>query len=232
MKSIKKVKFKKLILSKSLVKFYESDDFKELRDYIPGEDIRNIHWISSAKHQKLLSIEKENLKNQKIAVILLLLFKDKLAKEIFYILAISAIFYKQKLEVFVISDKIKYFKPKKFSDIEKIEKYIDNLELKKINLKTFDLKIKDVLAIFIGDFFYKIKLSKKNKNVLLIVRDKLELFNSLINIDKSQKTYLDLENLKHYLTMLKKNDTFYRGIKQRKIFSNKNLLAILKETFE
>jgi len=235
---MKKVKFKKLILSKSLVKFYESDDFKELRDYIPGEDIRNIHWISSAKHQKLLSIEKENLKNQKIAVILLLLFKDKLAKEIFYILAISAIFYKQKLEVFVISDKIKYFKPKKFSDIEKIEKYIDNLELKKINLKTFDLKIKDVLAIFIGDFFYKIKLSKQNKNVLLIVRDKLEenpkklLFNSLINIDKSQKAYLDLENLKHYLTMLKKNDTFYKGIKQRKIFSNKNLLAILKDTFE
>jgi len=123
---MKKVKFKKLILSKSLVKFYESDDFKELRDYIPGEDIRNIHWISSAKHQKLLSIEKENLKNQKIAIILLLdknmLFKNKLAivKEIFYILAISAIFYKQKLEVFVISDKIKYFKPKKFSDIEKV----------------------------------------------------------------------------------------------------------------
>jgi len=241
---MKKVKFKKLILSKSLVKFYESDDFKELRDYIPGEDIRNIHWISSAKHQKLLSIEKENLKNQKIAIILLLdknmLFKNKLAilKEIFYILAVSAIFYKQNLEVFVISDKIKYFKPRKFSDIEKIEEYIDNLELKKINLKTFDLKIRDVLAIFIGDFFYKIKLNKKNKNVLLIVRDKLEenpkklLFNSLVSIDKSQKTYLDIENLKHYLKMLKKNDSFYKGIKQRKIFSNKNLLAILKETFE
>ena len=241
---MKKIKFKKLILSKSLVKFYESDDFKELRDYIPGEDIRNIHWISSAKHQKLLSIEKENLKNQKIAIILLLdknmLFKNKLAilKEIFYILAVSAIFYKQKLEVFVISDKIKYFKPRKFSDIEKIEEYIDSLELKKINLKTFDLRIRDVLAIFIGDFFYKIKLSKKNKNVLLIVRDKLEenpkklLFNSLISIDKSQKTYLDIENLKHYLKMLKKNDSFYKGIKQRKIFSNKNLLAILKETFE
>lgn len=241
---MKKVKFKKLILSKSLVKFYESDDFKELRDYIPGEDIRNIHWISSAKHQKLLSIEKENLKNQKIAIILLLdknmLFKNKLAilKEIFYILAVSAIFYKQKLEVFVISDKIKYFKPRKFSDIEKIEEYIDSLELKKVKLKTFDLKIKDVLAIFIGDFFYKIKLSKKNKNVLLIVRDKLEenpkklLFNSLVSIDKYQKTYLDIENLKHYLKMLKKNDSFYKGIKQRKIFSNKNLLAILKETFE
>jgi len=241
---MKKVKFKKLILSKSLIKFYESDDFKELRDYIPGEDIRNIHWISSAKHQKLLSIEKENLKNQKITIILLLdknmLFKNKLAilKEIFYILAVSAIFYKQKLEVFVVTDKIKYFKPKKFSDIEKIEEYIDSLELKKVKLKTFDLKIKDVLAIFIGDFFYKIKLSKKNKNVLLIVRDKLEenpkklLFNSLISIDKSQKTYLDIENLKHYLRMLKKNDSFYKGIKQRKIFSDKNLFAILKETFE
>ena len=241
---MKKVKFKKLILSKSFIKFFEGDDFKELRDYIPGEDIRNIHWISSARHQKLLSIEKENLKNQKIVLVLLLdknmLFRDKFetVKNIFYILATSAIFYKQKLEVFVISDEMRQFKPKKFSDIEKIEEYINKLNLKKVNLTKFNLKVKDSLAIFVGDFFYKIKLNKKNKNVLLIVRDKLEenpkklLFNSLISIDKSKKTYLDMENLKHYLTLLKKNDNFYKKIKQRKIYSNENLIAILKETFE
>ena len=244
MKSTKKVKFKKLILSKSAIKFFEGDDFKELRDYIPGEDIRNIHWISSAKHQKLLSVEKENLKNQNIVLVLLLdknmLFKNKLTivKDIFYILSTSAIFYKQKLEVFIVSDSIKQFKPKKFSDIEKIEEYIEKLNLKKVNLTKFDLKVKNSLIIFIGDFFYKMKLNKKNKNVLLIVRDKLEenpkklLFNSLISIDKSKKTYLDIENLKHYLTLLKKNDSFYKGIKQRKIYSDKNLIAILKETFE
>jgi len=241
---MKKVKFKKLILSKSFIKFFEGDDFKELRDYIPGEDIRNIHWISSARHQKLLSIEKENLKNQKIVLVLLLdkniLFRDKFetVKNIFYILATSAIFYKQKLDVFVISDEMRQFKPKKFSDIEKIEEYINKLNLKKVNLTKFNLKVKDSLAIFVGDFFYKIKLNKKNKNVLLIVRDKLEenpkklLFNSLISIDKSKKTYLDMENLKHYLTLLKKNDNFYKKIKQRKIYSNENLIAILKETFE
>jgi len=239
-----KVKFKKLILSKSLIKFYESDDFKELRDYIPGEDIRNIHWLSSARHQKLLSVEKEHLKNQKIAITLFLdknmLFKDKLSisKEIFYILSVSALFYKQKLEVFIISDEVKMFRPKKLIDIEKIISYINSLNLRKVTLKKFDLKLKDVLAIFIGDFFYKIKLNSKNKNVLLIVRDKLEenpkklLFNSLISIDKSKKSYLDLENLKHYLSLLKKNDAFYKRVEYRKIYSKENLIAVLKETFE
>jgi len=106
---VKKIKIKNKILSKSLIKFYEGDDFKELRDYISGEDVRNIHWLSSAKHQKLLSIEKEQLKNQKIALILLLdknmLFEDKLdiLLETFEILAFSGLFYKQKVEVFVVT---------------------------------------------------------------------------------------------------------------------------------
>jgi len=241
---LQKVKFKKLILSKSLIKFYEGEDFKELRDYIPGEDIRNIHWISSAKHQKLLSIEREHLKNQKIALVLLLdkdmLFEDKLdiVKEIFYILSVSALFYKQKLRVYVVTDEVKRFVPKNYKDIEKITEYIDSLNLKKVKLKNFHLREKDSLAIYVGDFFYKIKLNLKNKNVLLFVRKKVEenpkklLFNSLISIDRAKKTYLDLDNLKHYLSLLQKNDRHYKREKIRKIYSKENLIATLKETFE
>ena len=241
---MQKVKFKKLILSKSLIKFYEGEDFKELRDYIPGEDIRNIHWISSAKHQKLLSIEREHLKNQKIALILLLdkdmLFEDKLeiVKEIFYILSVSALFYKQKLSVYVVSDEVKMFMPKNYKDIEKIIEYIYSLDLKKVKLKDFYLKQKDSLAVYVGDFFYKIRLNPKNKNILLFVRKKVEenpkklLFNSLISIDKAKKTYLDMDNLKHYISLLQKNDRFYKREKIRKIYSKENLIAILKETFE
>ena len=238
------VKFKKLILSKSLVKFYEGEDFKELRDYIPGEDIRNIHWISSAKHQKLLSIEREHLKNQKIAIIILLdkdmLFEDKLdiVKEIFYVLSVSALFYKQKLSVYVVSNEVKRFIPRNYQDIEKIIYYINSLNLKKVKLKNFYLRQKDSLAIYVGDFFYKLRLNVKNKNVLLFVRKKVEenpkklLFNSLISIDKAKKTYLDLNNLKHYIFFLQKNDKFYKKEKIRKIYSKENLIAILKETFE
>ncbi|WP_457559985.1 DUF58 domain-containing protein [Caminibacter sp.] len=238
---MKKVKFKKIILSKSLVKFYEGDDFKEIRDYIPGEDVRNIHWISSAKHQKLLSIERENLKNQKILIIMLLdvnmLFEDKLeiAKEIFYILSVSAIFYKQNLTVLINS---KEFRVRNYKEIEKIIEYIDNLDLKKEKINLKPLKHKGFLAIYIGDFFYKIKLNSKNKNVLLVVRKKVEenpkklLFNSLISIDKKNSTFLDFENLKHYLNTLKKNDSFYKKEKIKKIYSKENILALLKETFE
>ncbi len=241
---MQKVKFKKLILSKSLIKFYEGEDFKELRDYIPGEDIRNIHWISSAKHRKLLSIEREHLKNQKIALILLvdkdMLFEDKLeiVKEIFYILSVSALFYKQKLSVYVVSDEVKMFMPKNYKDIEKIIEYIYSLDLKKVKLKDFYLKQKDSLAVYVGDFFYKIRLNPKNKNILLFVRKKVEenpkklLFNSLISIDKAKKTYLDMDNLKHYISLLQKNDRFYKKEKSRKIYSKENLIAILKETFE
>ncbi|WP_456488954.1 DUF58 domain-containing protein [Caminibacter pacificus] len=241
---MKKVKFKKQILTKSLVKFGVDDDFKELREYIPGEDIRNIHWLSSARASKLLAIEKEHLKNQKIALILLLdkdmLFEDKLqiALKTFEILAISAIYYKQKLEVFIISDKMKKFIPKKIDDVEKIKKYILSLDLKKTTLKPFYLKQKNFLAIYIGDFFYKIKLNPKNKNVLLFIRKKIEenpkklLFNNLISLDKKQSAFLNSNNLTHYLNTLKKNDKIYKKEKVRKIYSDKNLISILKETFE
>ena len=241
---MKIVKIKKKILSKGIVKFSESDDFKELREYIPSEDIRNIHWLSSAKHRKLLAIQREPLQNQKIAIILLLdknmLFKDKLdiAKEIFKILGYSAIYLKQKLEIIIVTDKIKTFTPKHFKEIEKIINYLEKLNLKKCSLTKFEFKKKGFLAIYIGDFFYRIKLNKQNKNVLLIVRKKIEenpkslLFNTLISTDKKEKTFLNIDNLKHYLKTLKKNDKLYKSEKIKKFYENKNILNLLKETFE
>ncbi len=241
---MKKIKIKKFILSKSLIKFFEGDDFKEIRDYIPGEDVRNIHWLSSSKHQKLLSIQRENLKNQKIILAILLdknmLFEDKLdiVKEILNILAFSAIYYKHKLKIYLITDKIEIFDIKNISQIKKILNKIDTLNLKKINLKNFYIKEKNALAIYIGDFFYKIKLNKKNKNILLFVRKKIEenpkslLFKNVKSVDNKLKTFIDLSNIKHYLSTLKRNDAYYKKIKKRKIYSKINLLPILKETFE
>ena len=161
-----------------------------------------------------------------------------IAKEIFKILGYSAIYLKQKLEIIIVTDKIKTFTPKHFKEIEKIINYLEKLNLKKCSLTKFEFKKKGFLAIYIGDFFYKIKLNKQNKNVLLIVRKKIEenpkslLFKSLISIDKKEKTFLNIDNLKHYLKTLKKNDKLYKSEKIKKFYENKNILNLLKETFE
>ena len=125
-----------------------------------------------------------------------------------------------------------------FKEIEKIINYLEKLNLKKCSLTKFEFKKKGFLAIYIGDFFYRIKLNKQNKIVLLIVRKKIEenpkslLFKSLISIDKKEKTFLNIDNLKHYLKTLKKNDKLYKSEKIKKFYENKNILNLLKETFE
>lgn len=240
------VKFKNFILSSSLNLInFEKDDFKELREYIPGEDIRNIHWISSAKRQKLLSIEKEGIKNQKIALILLLdknmLFKNKfdLVLKTFMILSYSAIIQKKHLELFLVTDSIEHFFVKDFSQIEEIEKKLLNLKLKKVKLTTFLPTHKNFLNIYLGDFFYKLPLEQKNKNILLFTREKIEenpkklLFNTIKSID-GKRTFLDFDNLKHYLSMLSKNDNYYKNTKVtiQRIYPEDNLLTKLKEVLE
>ena len=240
------VKFKNFILSSSLNLInFEKDDFKELREYIPGEDIRNIHWISSAKKQKLLSIEKEGVKNQKIALILFLdknmLYKDKFQTVLktFMILAYSAVIQKKHLEVFIVTDALEHFFVKDFSQIESIEKELQSINLKKVKLNPFLPTHKNFLNIYIGDFFYKLPLDRKNKNILLFIREKIEenpkklLFNTLKSID-GKRTFLDVENLKHYLNMLSKNDNYYKNAKVtiQRIYPEDNLLTKLKEVLE
>ncbi len=240
------VKFKNFILSNSLNLInFEKDDFKELREYIPGEDIRNIHWISSAKKQKLLSIEKDGVKNQKIALILLLdknmLYKDKFQTVLktFMILAYSAVIQKKHLEVFIATNILEHFLVKDFSQIESIEKELQSINLKKVKLNPFLPTHKNFLNIYIGDFFYELPLDRKNKNILLFIREKIEenpkklLFNTLKSID-GKRTFLDVENLKHYLNMLSKNDNYYKNAKVtiQRIYPEDNLLTKLKEVLE
>jgi len=241
---LKKVKIKRRVFSKGLVTFFSGEDFKELRDYIPGEDIRNIHWLSSARHQKLLSVEREPLKNQKISLVVLLdknmryLDKFEILKEAVEILVFSALFYKQKIHVYVVAESVKIFVPRKVGDEKKILNYLDSLKLANSEPKKFYLKEKNTLAVYLGDFFYKIKLNRKNKNYLLFIRKKIEerpkklLFNTLKSVDSKEKTFLDFDNLKHYLSLLKKNDDFYKREKVRKIYFKNEVLSVLKDALE
>ncbi len=240
------VRFRNFILSSgvNLINF-EKEDFKELREYIPGEDIRNIHWISSAKRQKLLSIEKEEIKNQKIALVLLLdknmLYAEKFETfiKVFMILAYSAVVQKKHLEVYIVTNEVRHFLVSHFKEIETIEEELQKLDLKNVSLIPFTPNHKNYLNIFLGDFFYTFSLDRKNRNILLFIREKVEenpkklLFHSLKSID-GMRTFLDRDNLKHYLATLAKNDDFYKRAKVviQRIHSGDNLLTKLKEVLE
>ncbi len=241
------VKFKNFILSNSLNRIsFEKEDFKELREYIPGEDIRNIHWISSAKRQKLLSIEKEEMKNQKIALILLLdenmLYgrKFEILLQIFMILAYSAVVQKKHLEVFIVTEEVDHFLVQHITEIEAIEQKLQNIELANIKPTLFTPLHKNYLNIFIGDFFYTLPLDRKNKNLLLFIREKVEenpqklLFNTLKSINGKKRTFLEMANLTHYLRNLAKNDDYYKraGVPIQRIYPQNNLLTKLKEVLE
>ena len=74
---------------------------------------------------------------------------------------------------------------------------------------------------------------------MLFIREKIEenpkklIFNTLKSID-GKKTFLDVENLKHYLNMLSKNDNYYKNAKVtiQRIYPEDNLIIKLKEVLE
>jgi len=227
------------------INFDNSDDFKELREYIEGEDIRKIHWFSTAKKNKPMVIERENRKSQNVLLVILLdknsLFLDKLNTmlKIYFILANSAIYQKQNLEILVVTDITKLFKISNLFELDEVEKYIESLNLKKVTLSNFDITQKNYLAIFIGDFFYKIKFNLSNKNIFIFVREQVEenpkkyLKNTLKDIS-SNSTFLSKLNLKFYLSKLKDNDSYYNNFKviRQKIYPKDNIVFKLKEVLE
>jgi len=241
------VKFKKFILSnKSMfVNLSEKDDFKELREYLPGEDIRNIHWFSTAKKNKPMVIERESRKSQNILLVLLLdknsLFLDKFPTmlKIYFILATSAIHQKQNLEILIVTNTTKLFKVKNLYELNEVENYINNLDLKKVTLTKFNITQKRYLVIFIGDFFYKIEFNLANKNVFIFVREKIEetpkkYLNHTLKDISSNTTFLTKLNLKYYLSKLKQNDSYYQNFKiiKQKIYPKDNIVTKLKEILE
>ena len=242
------VKFKKFILSNNkqmFINLSEKDDFKELREYIPGEDIRNIHWFSTAKKNKPMVIERESRKSQNILLVLLLdknsLFLDKLPTmlKIYFILATSAIYQKQNLEILIVTDTTKLFKVTHLYELNEVENYINSLDLKKVTLAKFNITQKRYLVVFIGDFFYKIDFNLANKNVFIFVREKIEenpkkYLNYTLKDISSNTTFLTKLNLKYYLSKLKQNDSYYQNFKiiKQKIYPKDNIVTKLKEVLE
>ncbi len=210
-KNIKKllIKTKRSIFSEQignhLSKFKgEGYDFLELREYEPGEDIRNIDWTISAKQQKPYVKVFHTQRELNIKIINCISgslyfgrakFKNEILAEISAIIGYSALFQGDNFSSYIINDSLKLDikKTKRIYDVNRMVENIYNYDLigKDINYKLIQnelyKKIKEKSIVFIVGDFIKCDnldlrlLSKKHEVIVLIVRDKFEETPEVIN---------------------------------------------------
>jgi uncharacterized protein (DUF58 family) len=173
----------------------EGYDFIELREYMPGDDIRHIDWNITAKLQKpyIKIFREERELNVVIASMLngsvhfgSKRFKQDAIAELVAMLSFSTIKNGDLLSSYIFSQKLEFYqKPtKKLFSIHRSVDEVLNFEAlhKKANYKEMtDVLFKRLkrksLIVLIGDFFeipdLKV-LAKKHEVIAVIVRDILE----------------------------------------------------------
>ncbi len=173
----------------------EGYDFIELREYMPGDDIRHIDWNITAKMQKpfIKIFREERELNVVVASVLngsvhfgSKKFKQDVIAEVVALLSFSTIKNGDLLSSYIFTDKmISHLKPSK--KINQVQKSVDNiLNFEALNQKVNFRVLADTLykrlkrkslIIIVGDFFeipdFKL-LAKKHEVVAVLVRDKLE----------------------------------------------------------
>jgi len=173
----------------------EGYDFIELREYMPGDDIRHIDWNITAKLQKpYIKIFREERELNVVVASMLngsvhfgsKRFKQDVIAEVAALLSFSTLKNGDLLSSYIFSDKMEaHLKPsKKLSSVHKGVDEILNFDPlnKKANYKNladtlFKRLKRKSLIIVIGDFFeipdFKL-LAKKHEVVAIVVRDLLE----------------------------------------------------------
>ena len=173
----------------------EGYDFIELREYMPGDDIRHIDWNITAKMQKpfIKIFREERELNVVVASVLngsvhfgSSKFKQDVIAEVVALLSFSTIKNGDLLSSYIFTDKmVSHLKPSK--KINQVQKSVDDiLNFEALNQKVDFKVISDTLyrrlkrkslVLIIGDFFEipDLKLlAKKHEVIAIIVRDKLE----------------------------------------------------------
>jgi len=173
----------------------EGYDFVELREYMPGDDIRHIDWNITAKMQKpFIKVFREERELNVVLVSVLngsvyfgsKKFKQDTIAEVVALLGYSTLKNGDLLSSYIFTDReISHLRPSK--KLYQVQKGVaDILEFNPLNEKV-DFKIladylfqrlkRRSLIIVVGDFFeipdFKL-LAKKHEVVSVIVRDKLE----------------------------------------------------------
>ncbi|HHD81781.1 MAG TPA: DUF58 domain-containing protein [Campylobacterales bacterium] len=170
-------------------------DFREIRDYDHGDDIRKINWKATAKGNGL----KTNVFNEERELNIVLAFmvsgslnfgsvklKQEVASEVLALLAYSALNGHNRLQAQFFSDRSeRFFEPSKSDNIiyNLVEEatQIETLG-KEVNYKKFCEFVNGVvrqksLIFMVGDFYGEVDLSEiahKNEVYALMIRDRLE----------------------------------------------------------
>jgi uncharacterized protein (DUF58 family) len=213
----------------------EGYDFLELREYMPGDNIKFIDWNITAKLQtpyvKVFHEEREI--NVVIASTLngsvhfgSTKLKQDLIAEITALLSFSSIKNSDTFSSFIYTDKLESFtKPSKrinavtlaTKEIIEFDAMKKGLDLKKMGDSLFLSVKKRSLIFIIGDFFeipdFKI-LAKKHEVIIIIARDRLEENPPLFGLAtlEDPQTGLDLEGdfsktaINKYKTKVKLHD--------------------------
>ncbi|CAA6805631.1 MAG: Unknown protein [uncultured Campylobacterales bacterium] len=172
----------------------EGIDFRELSEYNEGDDIRKIHWPTSAKKQSLYVKKFDESKNLSIHIISLLsgslyfgsdILKQELLARIVAILSYATIFQKDTLNSAIFIDEVKHkFKNiKKSSSVTSIIKQIleyevigSSIDYEALSKYISSIKKRSVIFL-VGDFMSDIsalKVSSKHDVRAIVVRDKFE----------------------------------------------------------
>jgi len=173
----------------------EGYDFIELREYMPGDDIRHIDWNITAKLQKpyIKIFREERELNVVVASVLngsvhfgSKKFKQDVIAEVVASLSFSTLKNGDLLSSYIFTDKmVSHSKPSK--KLYQIQKSVDEIlsfdalnqkvDYKNIAETLFKRLKRKSLIIVVGDFFeipdFKL-LAKKHELVAIIVRDHLE----------------------------------------------------------
>ena len=173
----------------------EGYDFIELREYMPGDDIRRIDWNITAKMQKpfIKIFREERELNVVVASVLngsvhfgSKKFKQETIAEVIALLGFSTIKNGDLLSSYIFTDKmISSLKPSKkihqvqkmTDDILKFDALHQKVDFKVISDTLYKRLKRKSLIMIVGDFFEipDLKLlAKKHEVVAIIVRDHLE----------------------------------------------------------
>jgi uncharacterized protein (DUF58 family) len=173
----------------------EGYDFIELREYMPGDDIRHIDWNITAKMQKpfIKIFREERELNVVVASVLngsvhfgSKKFKQDTIAEVVALLSFSTIKNGDLLSSYIFTDKmVSHLKPSK--KVNHVQKSVDEiLSFNALNQKV-DFKViadtlykrlkRKSLIIIVGDFFEIPNfalLAQKHEVIAVVVRDLLE----------------------------------------------------------
>jgi uncharacterized protein (DUF58 family) len=173
----------------------EGYDFVELREYMPGDDIRHIDWNITAKLQKpYIKIFREERELNVVVASMLngsvyfgsKRFKQDVIAEVNAMLSFSVIKNGDLLSSYIFTDKMEsHLKPSK--KLYQVHKSVDEiLNFKPLNKRADYKAMADTLykrlkrkslIVLVGDFFeipdFKL-LAKKHEVIAVIVRDRLE----------------------------------------------------------